>query len=86
MMAEEEITMRTKSKVNTGPVEINYIEEGAHGIPLVLLHEVSYSWQSFLPVLPLLSRCYHTYALDLRGQGAPAMPKAPMRLKSMAKM
>jgi len=48
---------------------LNYAESGANGPPLLLLHGSSFRWQSFLPLLPELSKQWHVYALDFRGHG-----------------
>jgi len=61
--------MLTEKSYDTGSVILNYAEGAASGKPLLLLHDVTMRWQSFLPPLPRLSISYHTYALDLRGHG-----------------
>lgn len=53
----------------SGTLEINYAEGPALGSPMLLLHGGSARWQSFLPIMPDLSRRCHIYAPDLRGHG-----------------
>lgn len=58
-----------KIQLVTG-VTLNYLEQGdTHGEPVILLHGTSDSWNSFAPILPLLSSGYHVFALDQRGHG-----------------
>ena len=54
---------------DTGVVTLNYAEGPATGSPLVLLHGGNARWQSFDAVLPELSKKWHLYIPDLRGQG-----------------
>jgi pimeloyl-ACP methyl ester carboxylesterase len=61
--------MLTEKTFDTGAVAIHYAEGPACGMPLVLVHGANSRWQSFLPVLPMLSFRYHTYALEMRGFG-----------------
>jgi len=37
--------------------------------PMLLLHGATNRWQSFMPIIPDLSKNYHIYALDFRGHG-----------------
>jgi non-heme chloroperoxidase len=58
-----------KVKLTTG-VTLNYLEQGnMQGEIVILLHGTSDSWNSFAPILPLLSSAYHVFALDQRGHG-----------------
>jgi pimeloyl-ACP methyl ester carboxylesterase len=50
-------------------VSINFAEGPHSGAPLMLLHGLTGSWQSFLSVIPSLAFRYHLYALDFRGHG-----------------
>jgi pimeloyl-ACP methyl ester carboxylesterase len=61
--------MLNEHSFDTGTVALHYVEGPPAATPLVLLHGVTGRWQSFLPVIPLLSVRWHTYALDLRGHG-----------------
>lgn len=61
--------MLTERAFDAGAVSLNYAEGPSAGPPLVLLHGGSASWQTFLPVLPLLGWRWHVYAPDFRGHG-----------------
>jgi pimeloyl-ACP methyl ester carboxylesterase len=55
---------------DTGEVKINYLDYGnPSSEPLVMLHGGAWSWQEYLSLMPTLSRRWHPYALDLRGNG-----------------
>ena len=56
-------------KLSTG-VQLEYTEQGdPQGIPVVMLHGFTDSWQSFAPVLPYLPPSMHVFALSQRGHG-----------------
>jgi len=56
-------------KLSTG-VQLEYTEQGdPQGIPVVMLHGFTDSWQSFAPVLPYLPPSLHVLALSQRGHG-----------------
>jgi pimeloyl-ACP methyl ester carboxylesterase len=55
---------------DTGEVQINCVELGGEGPPLLLIHGLSSSWQSWVGVVPQLTAGWHCYAMDLRGHGA----------------
>ena len=76
--------MITEKEFDTGTVSIHYAEGPASGRPLVLLHGGSLRWQDYLPVLPLLSFRYHTYALDLRGHGQSGRTPGAYRIEHFA--
>jgi pimeloyl-ACP methyl ester carboxylesterase len=51
-------------------VKINYFDYGSSTVePLVMLHGGAWCWQEYLSLIPSLSERWHTYALDLRGNG-----------------
>ena len=55
---------------DTGKVKINYLDYGSSSAePLVMLHGGAWRWQEYLSLIPSLSQRWHTYALDLRGNG-----------------
>jgi pimeloyl-ACP methyl ester carboxylesterase len=58
-----------ESTSSAGPVRINYASAGASGPPLLLLHGLSFRWQSFLPLIPSLAERQRVFAPDLRGHG-----------------
>jgi pimeloyl-ACP methyl ester carboxylesterase len=55
---------------DTGKVKINYLDYGSFSAePLIMLHGGAWCWQEYLSLIPSLSERWHTYALDLRGNG-----------------
>lgn len=48
-------------------VRIHYAEAGDAAPPLVIVHGMTGSHASFLPLLPVLAQHAHVYAIDLRG-------------------
>jgi pimeloyl-ACP methyl ester carboxylesterase len=58
-----------KITLSTG-VQLEYEEQGdPNGIPVIMLHGFTDSWQSFAPVLPYLPASLHVFALSQRGHG-----------------
>jgi pimeloyl-ACP methyl ester carboxylesterase len=76
--------MLTEKTFETGTVSIHYAEGPVSGRPLVMLHGGTLRWQDFLPVLPLLSFRYHTYALDLCGHGRSGRMPGAYRIDQFA--
>ncbi|MHA1748284.1 MAG: alpha/beta fold hydrolase [Promethearchaeota archaeon] len=52
-----------------GDNRLNYAEGPDSGPPLLLLHGNTWRWQSFLPIIPVLSLRWKIFALDFRGHG-----------------
>jgi len=52
-----------------GDICINYAEGPDSGPPLLLLHGSTWRWQSFLPIIPVLSLRWKIFAPDFRGHG-----------------
>ncbi len=51
-------------------MQLEYTEQGdPQGIPVIMLHGFTDSWQSFAPVLPYLPPSLHVFALSQRGHG-----------------
>lgn len=64
------VNMHQEKFFDTGNVKINYLDYGSSAVePLVMLHGGAWRWQEFLSLIPSLSQRWHTYALDLRGNG-----------------
>lgn len=61
--------MLVEKSFDTGEVVLNYAEGQDNGPPIVCLHGLTDRWQYFLPILPIVSMRWHTYALDFRGHG-----------------
>lgn len=53
----------------TDHLQLNYAEGPSAGPPLVVLHGGTVHWRFMMPVLPLLARRWHVYAVDMRGHG-----------------
>ena len=54
----------------TTAAKLNYLDWGAGTAePMVLLHGGAWCWQEYLSLLPSLAQRWHTYSLDLRGNG-----------------
>jgi pimeloyl-ACP methyl ester carboxylesterase len=63
-----------------------YVEEHGEGPPLICLH--SFAWNGralFGPLLPVLSRNYHCYIVDLRGHGRSEIGEAEWTHEQVAR-
>jgi len=58
-----------EKRFNTGEIEINYAAGPNNGPPLVLIPGQGADCKNYNKVLPLLSKKYHVYAVDVRGHG-----------------
>jgi pimeloyl-ACP methyl ester carboxylesterase len=66
-------------------VTVEYIESGAlGGTPLLMLHGLSDSWHSFLPLLPHLPREVRAIAVTQRGHGQSSKPRDGYSLDALA--
>ncbi|MDQ8728709.1 alpha/beta hydrolase [Bradyrhizobium sp. LHD-71] len=71
------------TKLPTG-VTVEFIEHGAAtGAPLLLLHGLSDSWHSFLPLLPHLPQDVRALAFSQRGHGQSAKPRTGYSLDAL---
>jgi 3-oxoadipate enol-lactonase len=59
---------------DTGTISLCYAETGSGGTPIVLLHELGGSSESWWRVAPLLAPTRRTIAVDLRGAGRSEKP------------
>ena len=67
-------------------VELEYAEQGnANGVPVILLHGFTDSWQSFGQVLPHLPASLHVIALSQRGHGNSSKTAASFKPEDFAK-
>lgn len=67
---------------DTGKVKINYLDYGSSSVePLVMLHGGAWCWQEYLSLIPSLSRRWHIYALDSRGNGRSGWAPGHYRLE-----
>ena len=66
-------------------MQLNYLDYGhTSQPPLVMLHGGAWRWQEYLSLIPSLSRRWHTYALDLRGNGRSGWVPDRYRLQDFA--
>lgn len=64
---------------------LNYLDWGSSSAePLVMLHGGAWCWQEYLSLLPSLAQRWHTYALDLRGNGRSGWVSETYRLEDFA--
>ena len=55
---------------NANAIQLNYLDAGVSSVEqLVMLHGGAWCWQEYLSLIPSLAQRWHTYALDLRGNG-----------------
>jgi pimeloyl-ACP methyl ester carboxylesterase len=65
--------------------KLNYLDWGPSSAePLVMLHGGAWCWQEYLSLLPSLAQRWHTYALDLRGNGRSGWVPDTYRLQDFA--
>ena len=65
-------------------VTVEYVENGTlAGTPLLLLHGLSDSWHSFLPLLPHLPAGLRALAFTQRGHGQSSKPRDDYRLQTL---
>jgi pimeloyl-ACP methyl ester carboxylesterase len=66
-------------------VRLNYLDYGSSSDqPLVMLHGGAWRWQEYLSLIPSLGRRWHTYAVDLRGNGRSGWVPGRYRLADFA--
>jgi pimeloyl-ACP methyl ester carboxylesterase len=61
--------MLISNQFNCNNIKLHYIKGPDGGSPLILLHGLSDSWQSYLALIPFLIPYYTLYIPDLRGHG-----------------
>ena len=61
--------MLRESTLETPPGSLNLAEGPANGPVLILLHGFTNRWQTFLPILPGLTKKWQVIAFDHRGHG-----------------
>jgi pimeloyl-ACP methyl ester carboxylesterase len=77
--------MPREESFEASAVKLNYLDYGSSmAEPLVLLHGGAWRWQEYLSLIPSLGRRWHTYALDLRGNGRSAWVPETYRLQDFA--
>lgn len=77
--------MPREESFEASAVKLNYLDYGSSTAePLVLLHGGAWRWQEYLSLIPSLGRRWHTYALDLRGNGRSTWVPETYRLQDFA--
>lgn len=77
--------MPREESFEASAVKLNYLDYGSSmAEPLVMLHGGAWRWQEYLSLIPSLGRRWHTYALDLRGNGRSGWAPETYRLQDFA--
>ena len=67
---------------NGNTAKLNYLDCGSSSAEaLVMLHGGAWRWQEYLSLIPSLAERWHTYALDLRGNGRSGWVPGTYRLQ-----
>ncbi|MGZ5362419.1 MAG: alpha/beta fold hydrolase [Solirubrobacterales bacterium] len=74
---------RHQHRIQIDGREANYVEPG-EGPPLVFVHGLGASWQSWLENLPEFARDHRVVAMDLPGFGYSEMPEAEISIEFYA--
>jgi 3-oxoadipate enol-lactonase len=78
----------TPRRVHLGDHETVVVDSGGSGVPLVLIHGVSFDWRMWTLVVERLPDSIRTVAYDLRGHGAakaaPGRPTPPVLAADLA--
>ena len=72
------------SYVDTGQVSLYFEEAGTGGIPVLLLHELGGSSESWREVIPRLASDRPVIAVDFRGAGRSEKPIGSFKLSDLA--
>jgi len=70
--------------IDTGRLSLFFEDAGRGGVPVLLLHELGGSSESWRPVIPLLAADRHVIAVDLRGAGRSEKPPGPFTMADVA--
>lgn len=70
--------------IDTGQVSLHYDEAGQGGVPVLLLHELGGSGESWWRALPLFAQSRRTLAVDLRCAGRSEKPPGSFELADAA--
>ncbi len=77
--------MEAEKSFDTGTVKINYLEAGLSGrVPVVFFHGGAWRWQEYLSLIPVFSKEWRVFALDLRGNGKSGWVAGQYRLEDFA--
>ena len=70
--------------IDTGHISLFVAEAGGGGVPVVLLHELGGSSESWREVMPLMAATRRTIAVDMRGAGRSEKPPGRFDLADVA--
>jgi 3-oxoadipate enol-lactonase len=70
--------------IDTGRISLFYEEVGNGGVPVLLLHELGGSSESWREVIPRLAANRHVLAIDMRCAGRSEKPPGPFALSDIA--
>jgi len=77
--------MSQESTFDAKAAKLNYLDYGVSSdTSLVMLHGGAWRWQEYLSLIPSLGQRWHTYALDLRGNGRSEWVPDTYRLQDFA--
>src|SRR3954463_9509306 len=74
----------SEHQFHIGDLELNYALGPDNGPPMVLLHGLAARWQTFMPVVPILSQDWQLFLPDLRGHGLSGRTPGHYRLPDFA--
>ena len=63
--------------IDTGRISLFFEDAGSGGVPVLLLHELGGSSESWRAVTPLLAADRHVIAVDMRCAGRSEKPPGP---------
>ena len=70
--------------IDTGRISLFFEDAGSGGVPVLLLHELGGSSESWRAVTPLLAADRHVIAVDMRCAGRSEKPPVPFALADVA--
>jgi pimeloyl-ACP methyl ester carboxylesterase len=71
-------------RIELGGEQVNVLDTGGSGPPLLFVHGWSANWQSWLLTIPAFMRTHRCVALDLPGFGQSPMPAGPISIHGYA--
>jgi pimeloyl-ACP methyl ester carboxylesterase len=71
-------------RIELGGEQVNVLDTGGSGPPLLFIHGWSANWQAWLLTIPAFMRTHRCVALDLPGFGQSPMPAGPISIHGYA--
>lgn len=78
------MTKLTKGYADSRFGQLHYVESGAGGLAVLMLHQTPRSWDEYRDVLPLVGARTRAIAMDTVGFGASARPEQEMSVEQFA--